>query len=160
MKAEEICVGDILKTKMSEKPFRVKNISGQNGIQIEGDEFRTTIAFDVLEPVPLTPEIMEKNGFVDQGGCVKYWYQRKFGDITVSVFLHQYPDNKWITYDYWIQRPFEKSSQYRYTRVWRELDSLVVLKKTELDLSSGDSDGLHILQHAMTQAGVGYKWEV
>lgn len=52
MKAEELMVGDWVLDTYTNKPMRIEGINGSN----------PRFGQD-LEPIPLTPEILEKNGF-------------------------------------------------------------------------------------------------
>lgn len=63
MKANELMIGDWVLDTYTNKPMRMEVISRDMG---EG-----------LEPIPLTPEILEKNGFKPDvpGDAYKYSYQ-------------------------------------------------------------------------------------
>lgn len=59
MGAKDLMVGDKLKTVFSQKIVEVKEIK-QNCIYTEDNGYD----YNEIEPIPLTPEILEKNGFV------------------------------------------------------------------------------------------------
>lgn len=66
MKANELMVGDYL--MHNGFPYRVIQVDGivRDGWMIENGEE------DCGEPIPLTPEILEKNGFICDGSS--WWY--------------------------------------------------------------------------------------
>ena len=59
MEAKDLMIGDKLKTTFSQKKVKVKEIK-QNCIYTEDNGYE----YNEIEPIPLTPEILEKNGFV------------------------------------------------------------------------------------------------
>ena len=67
MKIEELMVGDIVEYLDGDQPIPVVvvKIDGPSDVvclkQKNGHKFNTTIEY--LRPIPLTPEILEKNGF-------------------------------------------------------------------------------------------------
>lgn len=58
MKANELMIGDKLKRVFNQKIVKVKEIK-QNCIYTEDNGYE----YDEIEPIPLTPEILEKNDF-------------------------------------------------------------------------------------------------
>ena len=58
MKAKDLMIGDKLKTVFGQKIVEVKEIK-QNCIYTEGNAYE----YNEIEPVPLTPDILEKIGF-------------------------------------------------------------------------------------------------
>ena len=60
MKAEELMVGDWVRIKITQHNTTVTNIDA-NSVYTEA---AFPIRYDEIEPVPLTPVILEKNGFV------------------------------------------------------------------------------------------------
>jgi len=71
MKIEDLMVGDWIHYKMDlgkdgiyEKDIRITNIYGcEVNCEVRGHEIISGKRLDNLEPIPLTPEILEKNGF-------------------------------------------------------------------------------------------------
>ena len=61
MGAKDLMVGDKLKTVFSQKIVEVKEIK-QNCIYTEDNGYE----YNEIEPIPLTPEILEKIGFETQ----------------------------------------------------------------------------------------------
>lgn len=75
---------------------RVKEIR-ENGI-IGLDPFRGIIGFKELEPIPLTTEILEKNGFekvLDEDGTECYRYYNSAGDGYIKISLYNGGDGDW-----------------------------------------------------------------
>ncbi len=78
MKANELMVGDFL--KLGKRILRCKNILGHtNDVMFENGVITNVMNID---PIPLTPEILEKNGFVLEG----YKYVQKY-DHYVCVWV-------------------------------------------------------------------------
>lgn len=68
MKATELMIGDWVKLKTDDGTFIKVHISALSfeyiwGI-IDDDEANDAIGYNFLEPIPLTAEILEKNGFL------------------------------------------------------------------------------------------------
>ena len=59
MNARQLMIGDILKTVFNQKIVKVKEIK-QSCIYTENNGYD----YNEIEPIPLTAEILEKNGFV------------------------------------------------------------------------------------------------
>lgn len=75
MKATDLMIGDwVACKKWKEKPFQITRIN-DSGRFVYGKTANSTIApliAEELEPIPLTAEILEKNGFeymYDEYGC-------------------------------------------------------------------------------------------
>ena len=68
MKANELMIGDWvrpLKKKFGGIPGRIITIDGgTNTCWIDSDEYSCLVSCSDVERIPLTPEILEKNGFV------------------------------------------------------------------------------------------------
>lgn len=68
MNASELMVGDFVKIKTDDDTFiKVQIRTLEFDIMwanIDDDETCDAISYDDIEPIPLTPEILEKNGFV------------------------------------------------------------------------------------------------
>lgn len=58
MEAKDLMIGDKLKTVFAQKIVEVKEIK-QNCIYTEGNAYE----YNEIEPIPLTPDILEKIGF-------------------------------------------------------------------------------------------------
>lgn len=61
MEAKDLMIGDKLKTVFDQKIVEVKEIK-QNCIYSEGNAYE----YNEIEPIPLTPEILEKIGFATE----------------------------------------------------------------------------------------------
>lgn len=71
MKAQDLMIGDWVLCDGQPTPSNVViQTVAQDGIWFEGDEFEGAASFDHIFPIPLTPEILEKNGFEDVGSEV------------------------------------------------------------------------------------------
>lgn len=76
MKANELMTGDYVRYKRTKAMIWVFEIdSDRNVINNEPDGYdsETNISIDDIEPIPLTAEILEKNGFVAEGDNFKMW---------------------------------------------------------------------------------------
>lgn len=74
MKGNEITIGSIVLYK--DKPCTIEGISIGGGVLLRRqNEFVSPRSIDHIWPMPLTPEILEKNGFsIDENG---EWYSRE-----------------------------------------------------------------------------------
>jgi hypothetical protein len=85
MKCSDLQIGDYVRFKRTKEPVWVFEIDGdRNIINNEPDGYcsEKNIGIDDVEPIPLTPEILERNGFnkVPQQGCSNpyYWMMEKY----------------------------------------------------------------------------------
>ena len=71
MKANELMIGDWVRIKITQHNTKVTNIDA-NSVYTE---FAFPIRYDEIEPITLTPEILEKNGFVGwRDKCYRWEY--------------------------------------------------------------------------------------
>ena len=85
MKANELMIGDLIRIPHIKKNGKVYRIDQANG---DGNGFAAVINGDfhesLLEPIPLTSEILEANGWekVPQTGCANpyHWQMEKYED--------------------------------------------------------------------------------
>lgn len=86
MTTQDIMIDDWVKVKSTQKPIKVKEIK-QSCIYTEGNGY----GYNEIEPIPLTAEILEKNGFekapqvsdiepfdTDEEGNKHYSYNKTF----------------------------------------------------------------------------------
>lgn len=101
MKANELMIGNFLRykqdfpdTHLRGKIAKVCGIRGRVDVRtIDDGKFHESEHPDWLEPIPLTPEILEKNGFVFDG--TKDWlYKNEHVFFSIRVTPPQ-PDNEW-----------------------------------------------------------------
>ena len=94
MKANELMIGDWVYNAFSEHPCKVEGIewtkSGYAFVKISGVDGYKCI--ESLSPIPLTPEILEKNGFVNvkntQTSTIIYSFRDSLFRIEVYDFNH------------------------------------------------------------------------
>ena len=95
MKARELQIGDLLyyKGKFNAFPFKVESITKKKvGYHAEPDDHRMYyLRLSDCEPIPLTPEILENNGFVFMTGL---WYLRTKERKPIQIV---FKDNNVIT---------------------------------------------------------------
>ena len=92
MKAAELMVGDLVCLKDDIKcklPLKIDGVL-TNDISLEGEGFLGG-AEGLIRPIPITPEILEKNGFYDRNA---QWYYKRFGsyvcfDIAISLIYRE-----------------------------------------------------------------------
>lgn len=99
MKAEELMIGDWVRVTDDDTDAffdaRVGTLTRVENIFVvpPGEEMAQPFSIDCVEPIPLTPEILEKNGMKEfehrnpwQGeNLIKKWYH-KSGDYYVSLY--------------------------------------------------------------------------
>ena len=90
MKAVDLQIGDLICLKDDEKyelPLKVDGIM-EDDISLEGEGFLG--GFDgLIRPIPLTPEILEKNGWKE----AQFWHEYQDGKNTIQSCL---PDMRGI----------------------------------------------------------------
>lgn len=81
MKANELMIGDwVTARKWREKPFQLTRINENNKFFYGkiGDTYVGPFLIEELQPIPLTPEILEKNGWVSKrDGSGDFIYMRE-----------------------------------------------------------------------------------
>lgn len=85
MKANELMIGDWVQGFVPDTYSRVEAIPGENrlGVISSGGHYIASVADD-FQPIPLTPEILEKNGWKH-----KYYgiYRQTIGEtITIDIY--------------------------------------------------------------------------
>ena len=82
MNAKELMIGDWVLVKLTQHPTKVTNIDG-NSVYTEAV---FPLRYDEIEPIPVTPEILEKNGFVTNRHIYSYpYYEYVVKEIKVRV---------------------------------------------------------------------------
>lgn len=92
MKAAELMVGDLVCLKddiKCELPLKIDGVL-TNDISLEGEGFLGG-AEGLIRPIPITPEMLVKNGFYDRNA---QWYYKRFGsyvcfDIAISLVYRE-----------------------------------------------------------------------
>ena len=100
MKVKDLMIGDYL--KWNGEPYRVIQVTG-----VIGDSFMLENGMDDdVEPVPVTPEILKKNGFKDIGEDTwqleekPYWfwvdfYNHEYGcEFDTSTYEYEYTERR------------------------------------------------------------------
>lgn len=123
MKAEELMVGDIVQIKVFSinenlerkesllpvkiaqvsSPFIVEYLAGQDF----EDRYRIVESYDNIYPIPITPEILEKNGFMYDG--MAHWEYRGDEHLFISVCPVQSDNDEWWDPD---DTGFEVTNKY------------------------------------------------
>ena len=107
IKISELSVGDWVKIKGTDKIVKIAQINGDlDEIRVFGyKHFYCFYDLDYIEPIPLTPEILEKNGFVkknyDNGKMWDWWCDnvlvRKFADEDIYRFIVAFNSKHYTT---------------------------------------------------------------
>lgn len=74
MKIEELSIGDWVRHTFYEENVQIVRIYG-DGERVLAERGKLSISCHLnhFEPIPLTPEILEKNGFTLCNGCTSRW---------------------------------------------------------------------------------------
>lgn len=70
MKGNELMIGDWVRMKENhDVAFRMEDVSGSDMFRrwTSDGEYMIPFSYGEIEPIPITPEILEKNGFKKQG---------------------------------------------------------------------------------------------
>ena len=88
MKVSELSIGDwVMSTHPAvPRPIRVKEIYDRNVGYKNG-----VLHMSFIEPIPLTPEILEKNGFSGEG----YAFLKLDDDSWMDYYYHEHRLRKW-----------------------------------------------------------------
>ena len=94
MKANELMIGDWVKFPNSDLPHQVYAVQGKS-LKIDKQYWHKA---DKLQPIPLTAEILEKNGFehhriFDGGSMEENW---KFYDDYYDIKVYEWSDSIWV----------------------------------------------------------------
>lgn len=84
MKAKELMFGDWVYCEGQPTPDNVMIQSiHEDGVWFQGEEFEGAASYDRIFPIPITPEILEKNGFIyNELPFIQGWEQ--FG-LTLTI---------------------------------------------------------------------------
>ena len=100
MKANELMIGDwVLDKAVSDKPVQIEQINEQNVHYKRGNGYMSA-GVELLEPVPLTAEILEQNGFVTKDKPDNWTGYRsyKYSEGSTGIVFRLYHDTgkyKW-----------------------------------------------------------------
>ena len=93
MKANELQIGDIV-IKRNKEPICIFEIDDYRGVinnEPDGYDSETNINIDEIEPIPLTAEILEKNGF-KKTTDEKYYMCDDYSELSAE----EYSDSIWL----------------------------------------------------------------
>ena len=133
IRISELSTGDWVRHTFYEDNLQIKRIDGESErLLVEKGQMSVSCHLDHFEPIPLTPEILEKNGF-EKGEIYEGNSSIVFTNGNISI--------SW----------FKKSKWYRL-RIYNALG--------DTELCSAIVHNTHQLQHALRLAGVGKEIEV
>jgi hypothetical protein len=89
LKATELQIGDWV--QLPDSAGRVVSIA-KNGIYFESELGEGVCSFDHLQSVPITPKILEKNGFKKYGDT-GWWLEEDYYDVHV----YEWSDGVWVS---------------------------------------------------------------
>ena len=142
MRIEELSIGDWVNQKMNDGAYQVQWIEREmvglikhTGTEEDGSIRLTAVPLSFIEPIPLTTEILEKNGFV----------RGEYSEIRVY--------NEWEIGE-WSDPP--------YASVRLDIDRQVIrVTNRGRDMFIAEKEVyVHQLQHALRLAGVGKEIEL
>lgn len=126
MKKNELMIGDWVKSLKEDH-------SGEYGQVIDIDHHDTVLLeyqcvnyytdVEHIEPIPLTPEILEKNGFTRYGQVyanLQQWVG-KFGDKRKS-FVQDIRTGEWVMNDVWINYVHELQHVLKLCKIEKEIE--------------------------------------
>lgn len=126
IKAEELMLGDWLKYGTFDKIVKVTALYGS----MVNTNVVTPLFPDDLEPIPITPEILEKNGFDTMGKCYS---------------LLELDEQTWLEY-YW--------HEHRLRRKWHGVDERNNHAEVNEVSFECQCHYVHELQHALKLCGI------
>ena len=139
IKISELSIGDWVNQKMNDGAYQVQWIEREmvglikhTGTEEDGSIRLTAVPLSFIEPIPITPEILENNGF-EEGKRYDGWDTRVFSKDMVCVSMPS--KDKWCRIIFYSEDGF-------------------------YELSSAIVHYVHQLQHALRLAGVEKEIEV
>ena len=125
MKAEELMIGDLVTFKDCQND-EAKTIIKIWGLNSDGDAFAFIDGFDTLDEIniddeivgiPLTPEILEKNGFKKGRYCYEFkerlvGYMGQTVSATTPIEINYYEEGHCVVMNPHIGRDFQGSISY------------------------------------------------
>lgn len=98
LKISTLSVGDWVQDKEG-TPAKILGIEQWSGeyylnVEVNGADVGNVIAKGAL-PIPITPEILEKNGFKDVSGGL-FRYEREWRDDKIAVMLCSFDEELWF----------------------------------------------------------------
>lgn len=160
MSPKELSIGNYVLYGEGEKKHVVKIKELREGYAV--DVNGVFYPYSDLQPLMITPEILEANDFKTPSGGPferKNW-SKTFGEQSVTIFLHEFNDI-YYCFDFWVERPWDDlTKQIKFSQTWREFGDIVFAKKEIMNSDGGDIQGLHVVQNAMAYAGIDYEWKM
>lgn len=87
MKIQELSVGDWVRHTFYEENLQIKRIDGESErLLVEKGRMSVSCHLDHFEPIPLTPEILEKNGLCVVEKDADFSEYELFGSENFSIF--------------------------------------------------------------------------
>lgn len=141
IKISELSIGDWVNQKMNDGAYQVQWIEREmvglikhTGTEEDGSIRLTAVPLSFIEPITLTPEILEKNGFVYSR--VTRWYKCELKDtLRTTIGVH---------YGLIGADRIEISSADAFDEDWNTIDVMI----------NKPIKGVHQLQNALRLAGV------
>ena len=125
MKANELMIDDWV--LLNEIQCQVEEISRKGWVHLTFDGCRMSMSsdyvLDLLKPIPLTPEILEKNGCTRYGKVyanLQQWIL-KVGDKRKS-FVQDIRTGGWNITDYWIKYVHEFQHALKLCKIEKEIE--------------------------------------
>lgn len=134
MDAKDLMIGDfVLDKAVSDNPVQIEQINEQN-VYYKHRKGYISVAVELLEPISLTKEILEKNGF-------SYDKTYKFAKITIA----NYYVLVWFDYD---------AKNIDYVQIKEQYNNKDVATSKLTNLYFTHIQNVHELQHAMRMVGL------
>ena len=143
MEARDLMTGDYLKTVFSQKIVKVKEIK-QNCIYTEDNG----LEYNEIEPIPITPEILEKNGFI------------KDKETEYSCCYHILIPTGYERTSYTIQFTFYKVPICGVSTLLKCWGWIPPKNSGMNDIHLCNIDSVHQLQHALRLCGIKKEIEI
>lgn len=117
MKASELAIGDWVQGFLPDTNSKVVGILNDVQIAIVGGGTYIELDVDDLQPIPLTSEILEKNGFKKGKYCYEfkerlYGYMGQTVSATTPIEINYYEEGHCVVMNPHIGRDFQGSISY------------------------------------------------
>lgn len=112
MKANELMIGDWVFCEGQPIPSNVTiETIAEDGVWFNGDQFEGAASYDRIFPIPIAPEVLEKNGFIKNESAspkVVYW-KLSLRDKYFQIFRSSIKND---IYGYPKEKEFQPSGDY------------------------------------------------
>lgn len=142
MKTNEFMLGNFALVYLSNMPIKIAAVHKKKVAYHATPNRLTWVKMDLLRPIPLTPEILEKNGFekvLDEDGTECYRYYNSAADGYIKISLYNGGDGDWsieiVNYEKFVDNEIVYNNNIIFLKVHQLQNALALCGiKKEIEL--------------------------